>query len=50
MALQIPGYYSPGSPVSTAAVPYADQFAAYIGPGGAPAGEVLAQNSGIAIR
>jgi hypothetical protein len=47
MALQIPGYYSSGSPVTTATVPYADQFAAYIGPPGSPAAEVLAESSGV---
>jgi len=49
MGLQIPGYYSRGTPVSTATVPYADQFAARIGPHGSLAtAEVLAQASGIA--
>ena len=45
--LQIPGYYSAGTPVTRAAVPYADQFAAWTGPGGT---RVIAQNSGIAAR
>ncbi len=44
--LQIPGYYPGGTPLTTAAtVPYADQFAAWTGSGGA---RVIAQNSGIA--
>ena len=52
MTLQIPGYYSPGTPLTTAAtVPYADQFAAVIGPRGSLASAgVIAQNSGIAVK
>ena len=52
VTLKIPGYYSPAEPVTTAAtVPYADQFAAWIGPRGSQAAvRVIAQNSGIAAR
>jgi hypothetical protein len=52
VALKIPGYYSPAEPVTTAAaIPYADQFAAWVGPRGAQAGmRVIAENSGIAAR
>ena len=52
VTLKIPGYYSPAEPVTTAAaVPYADQFAAWVGARGARAGiRVIAENSGIAVR
>lgn len=52
VALKIPGYYSPAEPVTTAAaIPYADQFAAWAGPRGAQAGiRVIAETSGIAAR
>lgn len=52
MQLNIPGFYSPSDPVSSAApVPYEDQFAAVVPPRGQAGGvSVVAQLSGIAAR
>jgi hypothetical protein len=47
--ITVPGYYSARQPVTTAALGYVDQFAAYDPPQGSPAGPVvIASVSGIA--
>jgi hypothetical protein len=44
--LSIPGYYSPGQALTSAAVDYADQFASYI-PAGSASPAIIADASGI---
>jgi hypothetical protein len=44
--LQIPGYYSSSQPVTSAQVPYIDQFAAYDPPKGQKGSSITADNSG----
>ena len=47
VAIGIPGYFSPGQPVSSAAISYADQFAVYVPPAGQGSPQLLADASGI---
>ncbi|HEY4461066.1 MAG TPA: hypothetical protein VGN41_00260, partial [Streptosporangiaceae bacterium] len=50
MRLDIPGYYSPARPVSSATVPYVDQVAIYEPPAGAAAPpQLIADASGTAV-